>query len=324
MRMNQQTPPADSGGLTVAHLSDPHLTSLNGVHWRQLLNKRLLGYLSWRKKRRAEHRPEILEALLQDLHETCPQHIAITGDLTQVGLAEEFRQARQWLDRVGEGTRVTVVPGNHEAYVATDWADTYAQWEPFLCSDPDYQSASPAGEGMFPSLRVRNGVAFIGLSSAVPTAPFLASGRLGTDQRERLATLLRRTGAQGLFRLVLIHHPPRVEDEKWRKRLRDGRALCAILADAGAELVLHGHGHYFSASHVNSARGKIPVFGIPSASARGHKPGRTAQYRLYRVRRCAENWGVQVDVRQYRADLGCFVAHGQHHFSLPAIPSTSF
>ncbi|MGD8843317.1 MAG: metallophosphoesterase, partial [Gammaproteobacteria bacterium] len=128
---------------------------------------------------------------------------------------------------------------------------------------------------------------------------------------------------EGLFRLVLIHHPPRVEDEKWRKRLRDGRDLCAILADAGAELVLHGHGHYFAEARVSSARGDIPVFGIPSASAVGHKPGRTAQYRLYRVRRCAENWAVQIDVREYRADLQRFVPRGQHHLSLPAIPSTS-
>lgn len=323
MHMNQQIPAADRAGFTIAHLSDPHLTSLDGVHWRQLLNKRVLGYVSWRKKRRAEHRPEILEALLQDLRETRPQHIAITGDLTQVGLPEEFEQARRWLDRVGEAGDVTVVPGNHEAYVGTDWAETYAQWEPFLRSDPGYPSSDQRGEGMFPSLRVRGRVALIGLSSAVPTAPFLASGRLGAGQRERLATLLRRTGAEGLFRLVLIHHPPRVEDEKWRKRLSDGRALCAILADAGAELVLHGHGHYFAQARVSSARGDIPVFGIPSASAVGHKPGRTAQYRLYRVRRCAENWAVQIDVREYRADLRRFVPHGQHHLSLPAIPSTS-
>ena len=84
---------------------------------------------------------------------------------------------------------------------------------------------------------------------------------------------------------MLLHHPPRVEDEKWRKRLTDGRALCAILGEEGAELILHGHGHRNAESGVPYAAGEIPVFGIPSASAIGHKPGREAQYRLYRIRR---------------------------------------
>jgi 3',5'-cyclic AMP phosphodiesterase CpdA len=321
MRVNQQMP--DAAGLTFAHLTDPHLTSLDGVRWRQLLNKRLLGYLSWRRKRRAEHRPEVLEALLQDLRQTCPQHIVISGDLTQVGLPGEFAEARRWLERLGAADAVTVVPGNHDAYVHTAWNSTYAQWDPYMQSDPAFRCATRAGAEMFPTLRVRDGVAVIGLSSAVATPPFMATGRLGAAQRERLAGLLRETGKQGLFRLVLIHHPPRVEDEKWRKRLSDGRALCAILAREGAELVLHGHGHYTAESAVARDAGRIPVFGIPSASAIGHRPDRRAQYYLYRVRRCAENWSVQISVRGYDADSTCFVHRHERHLSLPAISSTS-
>ena len=78
----------DSGcaGLYFAQLSDPHLTSLQRVRWRQLMNKRVLGYLSWHRKRRAEHRGEVLDALLCDLRQTQPEHIVITGDLTHIGL----------------------------------------------------------------------------------------------------------------------------------------------------------------------------------------------------------------------------------------------
>lgn len=68
--------PADAG-LVFAHLSDPHLTSLQGVRWRQLMNKRMLGYLSWRRKRRAEHRGEVLDALLEDLQHTRPEHLVL-------------------------------------------------------------------------------------------------------------------------------------------------------------------------------------------------------------------------------------------------------
>ena len=44
-----------------AQISDPHLSSLEGVRPGDLLNKRALGYLSWRRKRRFEHRPEVLQ-----------------------------------------------------------------------------------------------------------------------------------------------------------------------------------------------------------------------------------------------------------------------
>ncbi len=321
MRVNEQIP--DQAGFTFAHLTDPHLTSPLGAGWRQLLNKRLLGYLSWRQKRRAEHRGEVLEALLQDLQQVQPQHIVVTGDLTQVGLPDEFRQARRWLDRLGSPANVTVVPGNHDAYVRAAWEKTGALWESYMDSDTVYRSLSGVGSDMFPTLRVRDGVALIGLCSAVATPPFMATGRLGRQQRERFARLLHQTGEQGLFRLVLLHHPPRVEDEKWRKRLTDGRALCSILETEGAELVLHGHGHYSAESAVPYAGGGIPVFGIPSASAIGHRPGRRAQYYLYRVRRCAENWSVQIKVRGYQVGSGVFAQQQERYLSLPAMPSTS-
>src|SRR5215510_1448367 len=65
-----------------AHISDLHLTSLDDVKVSDLLNKRALGYLSWRLRRRREHGAEVLSALLCDLHQLYLDHIVITGDLT--------------------------------------------------------------------------------------------------------------------------------------------------------------------------------------------------------------------------------------------------
>ena len=48
----------------------------------------------------------------------------------------------------------------------------------------------------------------IGLSTAVPTAPFLATGHLGREQIVMLAAALERYGREGLFRVVMVHHPP--------------------------------------------------------------------------------------------------------------------
>src|SRR5574337_1737956 len=121
----------------LAHLSDLHLTSLVNAKIRDLLNKRALGYLSWRLRRRREHIPAILNALLHDMRGLALDHIVITGDLTHIGLPGEFHQARQWLERLGPPTDVTVVPGNHDAYIRAPWNETFALGAPYMTSDPE-------------------------------------------------------------------------------------------------------------------------------------------------------------------------------------------
>ena len=66
-----------------------------------LLGKRGLGWLSWQLRRRHVHRPEVLEALLLDLEHARPDHVVVTGDLTNISLPEEFEIARGWLERLG-------------------------------------------------------------------------------------------------------------------------------------------------------------------------------------------------------------------------------
>ena len=61
---------------TLAHLSDLHLASPNDVKLRELLNKRIYGYIKWQLRRGAEHSGQVLEALIRDLQGTKPDHIA--------------------------------------------------------------------------------------------------------------------------------------------------------------------------------------------------------------------------------------------------------
>ena len=293
--------------LFFAQVSDPHLTSLEQVDWHDLVNKRVLGYLSWRKRRRNEHRSEVLDALREDLQQVSPEHIAVTGDLTHIGLPAEFLEARAWLEALGEPHKVTVVPGNHDAYIATGWDDSLAHWREYLESDdPTAGSSGAPAEGAFPSLRIRGPVALIGLSTARPSAPFMATGSLGGRQLQRLGELLEGTGRQGLFRVVLLHHPPVPGEEKWRKRLTDAGRLCEVIAEQGAELVLHGHQHRPVQSHIEIPGTHVPVFGIPSASSIGPHPGRVAQYHLYKVKRADDRWLLDVAVRAWQADTGVF------------------
>ena len=309
-KSHEQVAGGEREGYLFAHISDPHLSTLDGVRRRDLLNKRLLGYLSWRSHRREEHRSEVLAALVHDLKRSGSQHTVITGDLTHLGLPGEFREVARWLSGLGSSGRVTVIPGNHDTYVRTPWEETFAQWLPYLSSD------APAHDGglrdsLFPSLRIRGHVAFIGLSSARPSAPLLAVGSLGTSQLQALSRILAETGERRLFRVLLIHHPPLSDPLGWRKRLTDSRALRKILARQGVELVLHGHTHRATLGWVETSANHAPVIGVPSASAVGHRFGRGARYNIYRVSRTASGWDLGVEARAWSPELDRFVAAGE-------------
>jgi 3',5'-cyclic AMP phosphodiesterase CpdA len=289
----------------LAHLSDLHLSSLAGVKARELLSKRMLGYVSWWLRRRHEHRADVLDALRADLQAEHPDHIAVTGDLTHLGLPQEFRDASSWLARLGAPGGITVVPGNHDAYVREPWQETFAQWSAYMRGDD--AGAGADAEEAFPSLRIRRHVALIGLSSAQPSAPFLATGRLGEGQLQRLERILERTSDAGLFRIVMLHHPPAAHTVRWRKSLRDGATLREILKRHEVELVLHGHAHFSAAAYLDPGLGRNLAIGVPSASAIGKKVDRHATYHVYRIARGNGGWRLRVSVRAYAPEQRRFV-----------------
>ncbi len=273
---------------TLAHLSDLHLPVPPGaLHpLGQLAGKRLLAYLALRRKRR---RSLPADALLADIAAAGPDHLVVTGDLTSLALPAEFASSRAWLERLGPPGRVTVIPGNHDATVAVPWETGIGSWQPWMADD-----ASGPGAAPFPFLHRRGPMALIGLSSAVPTMPGSAEGRLGAAQLARLPALLDAAGREGLFRAVLVHHPPVLGPGGWRKALRDRSALCVLLARHGAELVLHGHHHVASQATLPGAARPIPVLGAPQALAAGHHgPG----WLLHRVTRTETGWRRETTLR---------------------------
>src|SRR5258707_4246322 len=175
---------------TLAHLSDPHLPPLPPARLRDLLGKRALGYLNWTRNRHKYQRREVLDALVSDMQAQAPDHIAVTGDLVNLALEAEFALSRAWLESVGAPDRVTVIPGNHDAYVRATRHHFAEAWGHYFDGDD-------RGDGgvTFPSLRRRGPLALISVSSAVPTPPLMAAGRLGPTQSDRRGGLLVRISA---------------------------------------------------------------------------------------------------------------------------------
>ena len=274
---------------TLAHLSDPHLPPLPAARLGDLAGKRALGYLNWTRNRHKFHRRDVLDALLADMQAQAPDQIAVTGDLVNLALAAEFEPARAWLESVGSPERVAIVPGNHDAYVRITRHRFTETFGDYLRGD------TPDGGGPFPFLRRRGPLALIGVSSAVPTPPLMATGRLGRSQLDALDRILNDLSAAQVFRVLLIHHPLRSDSRV--KRLTDSRALLALLERHGVDLILHGHDHLHSTIWVDGPSGTIPAIGVPSASAVAHGRYPAAAYNLFSIARDGAAWRCEQTVR---------------------------
>jgi 3',5'-cyclic AMP phosphodiesterase CpdA len=286
---------------TLAHLSDPHLP-MPRARVGQLLNKRATGYANWWRHRVHLHVPEALAGIVADIKAENPDHIALTGDLVNVALPQEYARAAQWLADFGPPDRITVIPGNHDVYVRVPWAESLGLWGAYMAGDGQPPAA---GFDVFPTLRRRGGVALIGLSTGVPKPPFFATGDLGADQIARAERLLAETARKGLCRIVLIHHPPLTDQSRW-KHLTDADAFQAMIRRVGCEAILHGHNHRSEIARIAGPDGAVPVLGVTSASAaRGSKYGR-ARYHLMRIDRDGTGWRIDVQIRALTSDgSGC-------------------
>lgn len=276
------------------HISDPHLTDPRGTSWRNLFNKRILGYLKWCYSRRFQHLPEILSVVAETAYKD-GEHLVITGDLTQIGLPAECQAAHRWLADLGSDREISVIPGNHDAYVKSAWEQGIGLWEGWMQSD------GGNGVHVFPFIKKRGPVVFIGISSAVPTGPAFATGEVDKTQLALLEAAL--VQAQDSFRVLLIHHSPALKADSFRKRLSNGRALRSLLAARGVELVLHGHTHKSVQSQLPGPEGRIPVIGAPSASAVGDKhSGDLSMYRggyhAYEVLSTQQGWELKITLYQ--------------------------
>jgi 3',5'-cyclic AMP phosphodiesterase CpdA len=278
---------------TVAHLTDMHLGPFTGFVPRYWNLKRGLGYLNWVRKRRHDHQRAVLDRIVADMAAQRPNHIAVTGDLANIGLPQEHIDGLAWLKGLGPPERVTVIPGNHDNYSRIGRDPGTRRWTAYMSSDAKGRAYAGDGAGR-PFVRVLGEVALIGVDSTLPTPPLLAWGLVGAAQLARLKGILEHLRSEGLFRLVLIHHPPLPGQADPARALRDAADLEAVLERAGAELVIHGHNHRnmlawlprtpSPAEWDGKGAGRTAVVGAPSASlGRSHGREALARYNLYSI-----------------------------------------
>ena len=276
----------------LAHISDIHLGPLPALSFRELASKRITGFVNWHRNRRKHLYPNALNLVLAAIRTVEPDHLAITGDMVNLASGAEILAATEWLRLAGTPENVTVVPGNHDAYVPGAYDRTMCAWHNFVRGDntPDVWDED---RRLFPAVRRRGQVALIGCSTALATPPFAASGFFGDKQAKALTEQLKRAGDEGLFRCVMIHHPPVRGATALHKRMIGISRFGEALEEAGAELVLHGHTHLDTVYRLKGKTGSVPVVGIASASQgpNGHNP--PAGFNLFEIEGEAGRWQVK-------------------------------
>jgi 3',5'-cyclic AMP phosphodiesterase CpdA len=296
-------PALSLNALSFAHVSDLHLPFEPRLTLSQSFSKRQLSAWSWQRRRKVQ-RPEILAALREDLRAQQPARVCITGDITNFSLPEEYVLAGRWLASLAEDQPVSLVPGNHDALMPVLFTEGLGRW-----------TAYTEG-GQWPYVVRQGDVAFIGVCSAVPTAPLLASGRIGAHQLVKLEALLKQEGEAGRRRVVMLHHPVVDGAVSARKALRDRRPLRDVLRKAGAELVLHGHAREARLESVAGPHGPIPVLCVPSSTALPNPHDEAARWHLITLPAGGERW-ARVLVRQWSLAAKGFIDAASYELRLP-------
>lgn len=268
--------------MRIVHLTDPHLSQLDDQRFWALTGKRRLGYLSWMQRRRHRHRRDILARIAAGARAECPDLVAVTGDLVQLGLAGEIDEAVQWLASFAP-LPLVLVPGNHDLYQADSVAAVHTAWVPWL-------GATAAAPAVFPRIWRHGDITVIGLNSSAPRAFWSAAGRIGTAQLARLEHCLH--ASRGTLRCVLLHHPPLPGQCARRKALDDAPALSALLGTEGVEIVLHGHLHH-NTEHLLAPRTRVLATASASNAARDGR----ASYRVLDIHSRADGWQVDATLK---------------------------
>ncbi|MFT4345102.1 metallophosphoesterase family protein [Bartonella bacilliformis] len=271
----------------LAHISDIHLSPVPQPSFSELFGKRLTGYLNWQKKRKNQMTTGVLETLMCTIKEKNPDHLVISGDLVNLSLDKEFKQARNWLLTQGQPHDISLTFGNHDAYVRRALQKACTIFQPWIQGDLPQKNA-------FPYMRIRDNIAIIGASSAIATPPFQASGYFGKKQAQILSQLLDEAAARNLFRVVTIHHPPFHHATLWHKKLWGIGRFLDVIKRYGCELILHGHTHLPTLNIIEEKKRKIPIVGVASASQGCGGKNPPANFNFFTIEHAHHQWHCQL------------------------------
>jgi len=286
-----------------AVISDIHIAAFRQARPWDFFNQRIIGLVNWALRRRHHFPKEIRDALFHDLRKQKASGyidgLIVCGDLSTLAMPEEFDIARELIESIGfPPEAMIIIPGNHDSY--TKSAHKRRLFEnAFRClrtNNLDSQSSLKANNTRFqkippadnqtlvaddagipeiyPYVIDESTFAIIGISTATPSRPMYATGRIGSRQLIALKENLARCKTKNKTVVLVMHHPPEMPKTLAHKSLLDSDAFQDVISENSPTLILHGHLHKrVVTSQVIGNNGKmnnssprhVPVRGLPAS-----------------------------------------------------------
>lgn len=270
--------------MRVAHISDLHQLDLTGVKLQRLLTtRRVFGGVNLLLRRAKEYRSDVFETLIDDLMREGVDHVVISGDISNLALESEFERTFHLLKLLGNGSRVSVVPGNHDYY--TTGAAVTRRFEktfyPFMFPD----GFSDLDVDLYPYQKDLGEMVLFGVCSATRNAPLLSHGRVGERQLQRLEYMLTRPSLGDRMKCVVVHHAlhARTAVPEYTSRLLDREAVLDVINRCKVDLVLYGHDHVGTTWQREQAGKKTQFVCCGSSTRVTDDPVTMAKYRIYTI-----------------------------------------
>lgn len=225
--------------MRLAHFSDIHVTHFPLAG--RFAVKRVAAVASYTLMGRGRHfvgSDERIARLLEDVDGQRVDHALCTGDLTGVSTEAEFaRVAELFGARLEQPERYTVIPGNHDRYVA-EASGRFEKHFARLCEGAAFPFVKP----------VAGGVTIVGIDVTRPTSVIDSSGLAGEAQRKKLEAILTDASLKDRFVVLALHYGLlRAEGQRDKRNhgLRDDLEVMALVdrEDVTVDLVVHGHMH---------------------------------------------------------------------------------
>ncbi|HJQ71692.1 MAG TPA: metallophosphoesterase [Blastocatellia bacterium] len=188
------------------------------------------------------HAPGRAEAILAEVDRSRPDVVTVSGDLTQRARSFQFRQAREFLDRIS--APIVVVPGNHDVplwHVFDRFLSPLDKYKRWITNDlnPFYKDDE---------------IAVVGIDT---TLSFTIKGGEIADRDLRRVRELLSPLPPTICKVVVGHHPFAPPPGIKRERAVGGaRRAMRCFEKLGVEMVLTGHLHH---TYITSSRDLYPT-----------------------------------------------------------------
>jgi 3',5'-cyclic AMP phosphodiesterase CpdA len=240
----------------------------------------------------------VVEPLVATIAEIKPDVVVVSGDLTQRARSREFKEAREFLDRLPSPQ--IIVPGNHDVPLHNAYARFFQALDKYRRYITDDLEPFHSDEE----------IAILGINTARSLT--IKDGRINEDQvaaiRDRLCPF-----ADEVIKIIVTHHPFDLPEGNNDEIVGRAQLAMEAIAGCGADVLLAGHLHVSHTGH-SSARYKIAghsaliVSAGTATSTRGR--GETNSFNVLRVKHPF----INVERLSWQPERAAFAPSSTEHF----------